>query len=198
VGARVRTLLGDATVAHHELGVVRVPSGTLVAADPTSLPEGACAWPVPAGVHPVELRVAELDGGDQRSICAVVRFGGGEPDEWRPATPAEYPIDSGTGSFCDARAVPAVSALVDAWVDEGDDREFLIFDVMAEHYVHTWSWANVPVGDELNIVAFSTGIGDGAGVTVFGFRRGRALPVLALTDFLLLDDDEPVARRTGS
>jgi len=201
-GAQVHTLLGDATVSHHDLGLLHLPTGSLVASDPTSLSltDEPLAPAVPAGPYPVELRVAELESGDQRTICAIVRFDNDEPDQWRaPASPSRreraqardepwgYPIDSGTGSFCDARAVPLMRTLLDDWIDH-DDRGLVIFDVMSEHYVSTWSWANVALDGETNIVAFSTGIGDGVGVTTFGFRHGRPLPVLGLTEFGLLDD----------
>jgi len=52
--------------------------------------------------------------------------------------------------------------------------------------VHTWGWANFALGNELNVVAFYAGYGDGVYPTCWGLD-GSGRPVCALTDFLVID-----------
>jgi hypothetical protein len=200
-GAHVATLTGGGTVHHHAVGNVVLPSGRLVAYDPTHWdlePQQPFAQPVAPGAHPVELRVVQPADGDARTLCAVIQFGAGEPERWEQALLAgehsaqlrageafAYPVDSGTGCFCDPRAASELLKMVDEWTD--DDRAALaLHQAMAETYVDTWEWANMTLEGGVNVVAFSTGVGDGAYPVWLGYRAGSSLPVVALNDFGLL------------
>ena len=70
-----------------------------------------------------------------------------------------------------------------------------VFDVIADEmdktYVDTWSWADVTLDPEtgLNIVVFSTGMGDGLYASYIGFDEGGRVAAL-VTDFGLFEHEE--------
>ena len=60
-------------------------------------------------------------------------------------------------------------------------------------YSHTRSWAQLDLDppNEVNVVAFSSGIGDGLYPTYFGFKEET--PVCVMTEFILLDSQQETA-----
>ena len=64
----------------------------------------------------------------------------------------------------------------------------MINQAISAAYVNTWGWANVSLEPEIasNIVAFSTGLGDGAYLTYLGYDANN-VPVCFTTDFALID-----------
>jgi hypothetical protein len=52
---------------------------------------------------------------------------------------------------------------------------------MERTYVHTWSWLDMPFGKG-NLLAFSSGLGDGAYATYVGFDADSEISVV-VTDF---------------
>lgn len=200
-GRRVSTIAGNGVVSHQPIGHVSLPSGRLVARDPTSwMPEPPVPFvqPVAPGRHPVELRVVHTDDGDARTVCATIHFAPAEPSRWevallpgqdvsevRPGEIVGYPVDGGIGCFCDVDAGGDILTMVEDWLDEAV-AEFALHKAMAKNYTHTWDWANVPLGDDLNVVVFSTGLGDGTYPVWFGYSGASDLPVVALNDFGLI------------
>lgn len=192
--------LTGADVHGRTVGRVAVPSGELVLGDALggSSTLAPFAQPVPSGVHPVELRVKRFAHGDERTLCAVVRFADAAPRTWEPALlagqdPAEldedeffgYAVDGGAAVLCDRRALRALDRLVDAWLDD-EESVHPINVAFERHYASTWSWADLDLGDGLNAIGFTTGLGDGVYPAFFGFAPGHAQPVALLTDFLLV------------
>jgi hypothetical protein len=55
---------------------------------------------------------------------------------------------------------------------------------MKRTYIHTWSWLDMPFGDG-NLVAFSSGAGDGAYATYAGFDTDGEI-ALVVTDFSIV------------
>jgi hypothetical protein len=200
-GEHIATLVGDGTVHHQALGDLLLPSGRLVAYDPSDWapePQQPFAQPVAPGGHPVELRVVRLADGDARTLCAVIRFGAEEPERWELALlPGQdvarletgevfaYPVGSGTGCFCDPKATPQLLKMVNEWMDD-DQSALALHQAMSDTYVDTWEWANMALGDDVNVVAFSTGIGDGAYPVWLGYGASSSLPVVAINDFGLI------------
>jgi hypothetical protein len=191
----VRSTLGDREfhIEGRQLGKVALPSGRLAACDPWVGSD--VARPFQRGIAPgryrVEAHVAVFgDNGDQRVSCALVRIGAGAPVAWEPALVVEeqsaprsvdevlgYPVDSGTGCFASPESLEALITLP----LDGTDSDPLMSALEAND-VLTWSHASLDVGSDLNVVAFSTGFGDGVYATFWGLdAAGGAL--CALTDF---------------
>ena len=96
-----------------------------------------------------------------------------------------YPVDSGTGCFLDAESAHAFASVLDAHDPGVDDP---LITALKAHRVFTWSWANYCVNEETgaNIVAFSSGWGDGVYPSFFGYGEDEQL-VCLLTDFEVLE-----------
>lgn len=194
---------GIVQVEGWEIGSLAVPTGRLVACDPLMIGK-----PVPfalrtrKGRFPVQLFIAQYEGGDQRIAAARLQFARGVPDRWDMAVTADedastiepgdiigYPVDSGTGSLMDLKAAKRLAAQM-----HGIQRYFdMIEDKMEENYVHTRSWAMIDLGDgdELNAAVFSSGLGDGLYASYWGWSGAKLLCLV--TDFGLFyseaDDD---------
>jgi hypothetical protein len=91
-----------------------------------------------------------------------------------------YPVDSGTGCFMDRAAG---QLLTDAMNKSENYYETLI-EEMDKSYQHTWSWLNKKFGNA-NLVAFSSGDGDGMYATYVGFDGEGAISAV-VTDFVVL------------
>lgn len=203
-GARFALPFAKIEMRTQALGELEVSSGQLVACDPLSAFQlEPFVQAVPNGKHRVQLAIAKLDNGDQRVAAARVIFRFGTPTRWTLATIAGenvaelqegstfgYGVDSGTGCFVDA----AVAAgLPDPEVQKAISAQ------LEETYVHTWSCAGVPLQGG-NVVAFSSGFGDGSYSSYWGFGAGGELLML-VTDFGVLvesvSDDVFIERAPG-
>lgn len=190
---------GSARVTVAEVGSLAVTSGELVAGDPFLLGphDPGFALPVPAGRHPVSVAVAQIlpaEPGadpDERIAAAMVRFGPAEAVRWELAlTPGQDPaqlgdeefygfaVDSGTACFADPQAVKL-------FCDGGTALADVLTERLAGNYRHTRDWADFPVGDGVNLVAFSSGWGDGSYPAWAGYDAGGQLCALAADFFLI-------------
>ena len=130
---------------------------------------------------------------DQRVAFASIRFRDSGPVAWdmltldgQDTSKLEeghffgYPVDSGTGCFIDASAARVLDSRM------ADDPEFYLkmIAAMERTYVHTWSWLDMPFGNG-NLVAFSSGVGDGAYATYAGFDADGEISAV-VTDFSVL------------
>jgi hypothetical protein len=200
-GKVIRTEQWEVTLRSRPLCDLLLPTGRVVACDPFTSPDAEpFAREVPPGSYPVTLSVAHFDDGDQRVAAAMVRFAGREAVRWEMALapeddPAElgegeifgYGVDSGSGCFMDEAAAESLLDRV-----ESDER---YFDEMAAEmekaYVDTWSWASLVPGETepSNVVAFSSGVGDGRYASYFGLDEGGHV-VSLVTDFSLFEPEE--------
>jgi len=202
-GRRVESAdFGPVTLRLHEVGRVVLTTGRVVACDPLVAPETeAYTVELTPGRHPLLLSVAHFDDGDQRVAGAMLRVGGGEPAAWEMALlPGEDPaalgedeifgfgVDSATGCLMDAEAARAVAVLQEA---NAESFFKLVEGEMEKTYVDTWSRAEVVLDEAsgLNVVAYSTGMGDGLYASYFGRDAGGEVCRL-VTDFALFDFDE--------
>jgi hypothetical protein len=184
------------TLIHHRLGDLFLPTGELVACDPFVTPE---AQPFklmfPCGAFPVILSVAEI-ATDQRVAYATIRFKESAPVAWEMMTTGNhdastleaghifgYGVDSGTGSFMDRSAGELLSRKMAA---ETDFFETMMAE-MDKTYRHTWSWLDMKFGRG-NLIAFSSGYGDGVYATYAGFDSNGEVAVV-VTDFAVLPDE---------
>jgi hypothetical protein len=186
----------------HPIGELVLTSGKLVACDPLVCPE-----PKPftvsfrPGSYPVMLSVAHfLDTGDERVACAMIQIGSEVPLRWEMATiPGQdlgslrereifgYGVDSEMGCFMDAETA---QILMEKLEHEEGYRERLISE-FEKTYLPSWSWMNICMNPSngANLIAFSSGFGDGFYATYLGYGSdGRVSRVV--TDFDLLDIEE--------
>jgi hypothetical protein len=185
----------------HTLGELIVTTGQIVACDPLAIPEmPPFADTVPLGRYSVIVSVAEWPDGDQRVAFALLRLGERPIARWEIAVPQGrtlsslklghifvYPVDSGTGCFMDLDAARALLARAEQAAARQEDNEEL-FDALKKTYVNTWSWT-VLVLDEVtgaNVIAFSSGWGDGSYPTFWGYDADGQ-QVALVTDFGVLD-----------
>lgn len=189
---------GDLKITLVTAGHVKITSSQISACDPFVMmdPE-PFEREVPNGEYPVLLSIAEIND-DQRVAFAKVIFAEGEPVSWVMAT-AEgqdpsaleegylygYGVDAGTGCFADPRALERLSEKFD------DDEMYfqVIIDDMEKTYRHTRSWHDQSVGEDLNVVMFSSGLGDGVYASYFGLdEAGKVLSLV--TDFGIFQIEE--------
>jgi hypothetical protein len=89
-----------------------------------------------------------------------------------------FGVDSGTAAFMDAIVLEHFKSLnseeYEAWQDA-------MFKELDATYVHTWSHGEVAIAGG-NIIAFSSGYGDGVYATYLGIDSEDA-PVTLVTDF---------------
>ena len=185
--AGVESSGGPARVEVRNIGDLRLPTGRVIACDPIVEPDlRPFALSLPPGTWPVGVTIAHLPGGDQRIAAAWIRASTAPPVRWEAARIAgmgdnpdsAYGVDSGTGGFVSPEAAASLAARVDeGFMDE-------LTAQMESVYVHTRSWAVVPVGGTggLNVAAFSSGFGDGAYASWWGYDEAGRIACL-LTDF---------------
>lgn len=181
---------GNVTLVQHPIGDLILPTGYLVACDPfvadVSVPFNL---PVPKGTFPVVLTIADY-GHDQRVAFASIRFqqilpvkwkmmatGGNDPATLEPGDHFGYAVDSGTGCLMDHSAGQMLFAKITA---EPDYFKFMMAE-MEKTYRHTWSWLNLAMGNA-NVIAFSSGDGDGAYATYAGLNADEQV-VAIVTEF---------------
>lgn len=183
-------LARDTTIIQQQIGYLELPSGDLVACDPFVNPDATpFRAQLPRGRFPVVLSIAET-GSDQRVAFAGLRFKPDAPITWEMMLAGNqdastlkadeifgYPVDSGTGCFMDRSAARAL----DQTMRENPDFFQTMIDEMEKTYRHTWSWLDMKFADA-NLIAFSSGLGDGVYATYSGVDANGEICVL-VTDF---------------
>ena len=199
--------LQTVTISTHEIGELILTSGQILGCDPLMGPDTRYAFKtnVAPGRYPVVLSVADFQPiGDMRVACAAVRLSDGLPTRWEIATINEpnplqsegrtaYGVDAGTGSFLDLDAARILESLFPSEVEFEDFCDGVIAEMNKTslgNYALTAAWANVPVGDstQANLIAFSSGWGDGAYASFWGYDARGQLTSL-VTDFALFPND---------
>ena len=197
-GTEAESLFGKVTLRSHDLGDLIASSGRIVACDPLVFPETQpFATTIAPGHYPVIASVAEFANGDRRVAYTVLRVSEQTPVQWEMATcPGEdlstlkegdifgYPVDAGTGCFMDWDAQQALLLKM----DEDEDYGETIIDGLHKTRVHTWAWVNKTLDPTTgaNLVAFSSGLGDGFYASYWGYDADRNIACL-ITDFGILD-----------
>lgn len=189
---KAQSLKGEHEMTHLEyqsaLDLI-VTSGRLIACDPYyCADEKPFKEHIPPGRYPIILCVAHFQNGDQRVALAALHISDNVPARWEIAirlgkqrvTSHSYCVDSGTGCFMDADAV--------SWATESMKDDDMTFFEDRMTYVPTWGWVNVGPdhSDAANVVAFSSGWGDGGYPSFFGYDATDQ-PVCVITDFCVLE-----------
>jgi hypothetical protein len=186
-----RTL--TARVVH--VGDLMVSTGRIVACDPLAEQGAPFTTAVPSGRHPVFLSSVSFPDGDRRVAGAMLHFGETAPATWRLALrPGQNPrsflafpgygVETGTGCFTDESfyaAPPAENST--AAHESGSDK---VGELLAqlEDPDHPWATLDAPSGTS-NLIAFSSGWGDGAYASFFGYDSAGVM-VCLVTDFAVL------------
>lgn len=195
--------LGTFRCEPRHIATLKLPTGRIVAGDPVvDLSTTPLDVAVPPGEYPVIVAIAPLESEgerDERIACAMVRFSDAQPVRWSNAAPAGedqsalkegevfgYGVDSGIGCFASAEAAEALDARL------GEDEEYSdhILAEMEKNYLHTRDWASI-VPDPAtgaNVVAFSSGLGDGFYQSFWGYDAEGGVACL-VTDFGLVGPD---------
>lgn len=178
------------TLKHQEMCNLSLPTGELVACDPLVFCDTEpFSLLLPRGIFPVILSIAHSQT-DQRVAFATIRFRDSTPVAWdmmtiegqdtetlEPGHFFGYGVDAGTGCFMDRSAARAL----DNKMKEDNDFGETLIDEMQKTYRHTWSWLDLKLGNA-NLVAFSSGYGDGTYATYAGFDADKEISVV-VTDF---------------
>jgi hypothetical protein len=196
--------LGNIHLTHRDMGELSLPTGRLVACDPfVCMDTDPFSLPLTKGSVPLTLSIAEI-GTDQRVAFAILRITESTPVRWEMmTTPGQdlsklkedemfgYGVDSGTGCFADSTTI----SLLNKKMGEDADYFEVLNSEMEKTYRPTWSWLNVNLG-EANLIAFSSGYGDGFYATYAGFDSEQQLSRL-VTDFEVISAKEKPATGLG-
>lgn len=187
-------------ITEQPLGELFLPTGKIVANDPVlNFERDPFKMTVEPGRYPVIAYVHHIDE-DKRVAFAEIRFTEEDPasfelaltDDQDPSSLNEneffgYGVDSGTGGFMDK----STADKVEDFVQDSEDDYFTGLDsALDESYVDTYETANVTLpGTDLNIVAFSSGWGDGLYPSFWGYDK-NGKPCCLITDFETIDDPD--------
>lgn len=194
---------GEMTLHHHTVGDLVLPSGQLVACDPFMLPDTPpFKLSMTSGKFPVTLSIAHTKT-DQRVAFATLRLTQTVPASWEMLTVRNqeistleegelfgYGIDTGAGCFMD---LSTSRALAERMAEQQDFYQTLITE-MDKTYKNTWSWLDTKLG-EGNLVAFSSGYGDGVYATYAGSDSDGQVCVV-VTDFGVLPFEKSAQKPT--
>lgn len=178
-----------------DLGMLHLQTGKIVANDPLVLFEvDEFTIAVEPNDYPVSIHVANIET-DKRVALAMIKFSDNRPVRWEMALVADqkineldedsfygYGVDSGTGGFMDKTVANKLEQLEVDIYEELEEQ----FD---KTYVHTYNYAIGSVTDDTQnneVVAFSSGFGDGCYPSYFGFDE-TGKPCVLVTDFLILE-----------
>jgi hypothetical protein len=190
---------GDLSVV--KAGDLVLPSGRVTAADVHLFGQPPFGRAVPPGRYPVLLLRAEYAEGEAVA-AAMLRVAPGDPVTWEPATIAgvdpagvdpdsfgSYGVDSGTAAFAGAEAAERLNAGDEGlWEAYGDEVMRRLFPAEGDLRLSAEVFVDPATG--ANIIAFSSGFGDGGYPAWFGLN-GAGEPLLLLTDFGILDAPTP-------
>ena len=172
-----------------EIGVLSVTSGKIIAADPASIHKvQPFEHNFPIGNFPVELAIVKKDA-DERVAYARIMFNDNNIKEWKYALKPDqedlpisdskllgYRVDSGIGMFIDMDGINQFKGL-----NPEDYWEAIFMDKFAKNHRSSWSYMNYNLNQN-NLIAFSTGFGDGVYGTYIGIDKAGQICQL-LTDF---------------
>lgn len=161
---------GTFTLSVHELGVLRLPSGRLEAADPFTDPGQGQVIEVPAGEYPVSVTVADVseaqDGSHLREAYLSIVLANGAEVSHEAVDDARVSVDSGTVSFADQdsveRLMPTDTEVLDELFDS--DRPDSWFSLMddPEHLLDGSANITLPGAQRgENLILTHSGWGDG-------------------------------------
>ncbi|MBD2004244.1 MULTISPECIES: DUF4241 domain-containing protein [Cyanophyceae] len=199
-GQVLNTKFGIRVLRSYQVGKLRLTSGRLVACDPLAFLLGTVPFATHfnPGLYPVILSVAYNENNEEPQLAyAMLRLDEQTPVRWEMATrPGEslsflkegeifgYGVDSGIGCFMDE---DAAEILVEStWEAETEEEELVtkLENLLDENISLGFLLANLIVDQTTgaNIIAFTSGLGDGFYPSYFGYDAEDKI-VNVITDF---------------
>jgi hypothetical protein len=173
-------------IERRPIGELVLTSGQPVLCDPAFVELNPFARSVRPGRYPVTVCIVHYTDNckqtDQRIASTTLHLTPQMPSAWETAT--DCSVDSAIACFMDA---DAARILADQSLVQGDSFAESLAEAMDANYTHTRSWGEAIVDPitGLNVIAFSSGWGDGAYTSYWGLdSAGQA--VWLLTDFRVL------------
>jgi hypothetical protein len=204
-GARYKDDHATYTVKLVDLAPVTLPTGKIFAADPFAFHRvEPFERTVKKGTYAITASIAKVvplkKGRPQERVgAAMLRIAKGEPHSWINATRKGqklaklqagyyygYGVDAGTGCFCDVTAATALAALDEVEFANDNWEGWLMAKLSKGMLASKQAWGTgtaitVPA-TRANVVAFSSGWGDGFYGSYWGLSR-KGEPVCLVTDF---------------
>jgi hypothetical protein len=179
------------------IGKVILETGKVVACDPVmTYEQEPFTTQFPTGLFPVQLAIAKVNGNENELVGfsrilfseePVVKWEfafkkGQEPISIFGDSMYYYPVDGGLGQFMDVSSFNRLTKL-----DKHTQSQVLyhLFAELDKHTRRSWQFANTNEKD-INIVAFTSGFGDGRYPTYIGYDKSGQ-PCRLLTDFGLVE-----------
>ncbi len=192
--------LRERDITRMALGLLPLPNGTVIAADPLVQPEReAFTRRVEPGDYPVTLYQAQ-----GRVALAELRFADGTPARWELAlVPGQdiaslkageifgYPVDAGLGCFMDP-AARAAMARRDAQEQKQAGYSNYYDDVLAGELKDSnlnWVMHRPLPDDPARVAVFSSGWGDGVYASYWGLDAAGQ-PLRLVTDFGIIENGD--------
>ena len=192
--------LGERGITRMTLGLLPLPGGAVIAADPLVQPDREpFTRKVSPGEYPVTLYRAQ-----DRVALAELRFGEGRPDRWELAlVPGQdiaalkageifgYPVDAGLGCFMDPVARDAMQRR-DAQEQKRSGYGNYYDDVLAGELKDSdlnWVMHRPLPDDPARIAVFASGWGDGVYASYWGLDAGGRMLRL-VTDFGVIENGD--------
>ncbi|MEO1288746.1 MAG: DUF4241 domain-containing protein [Chloroflexota bacterium] len=180
-------------LTRREIGILKLMTGELVACDPFWIRYGAVPFTqkLAKGNYPVTITIARFESRtDERVTFASFRLSDADIVAWEMMLLPEqdisqlgdkhfygYGVDAGTGCFLDKK--------VARFLYENENRDTIqdkLMETLRSNYKFTRNWGEIAVEDG-NIIAFSSGWGDGAYPTFAAFDEDNNV-VAVVTDFM--------------
>ena len=189
------------------MGKLHLPTGKIIASDPfVFFDEKPFIIQVKTGSYDVVLSIVKAKYAHnphnfehERVAFAMLEFNKNLPVRWEPALRENddtsklndesffgYGVDSGTGCFIDAESREILNELL---FDEKLNFDKIIWQEREKNYVPAWDWINYDFEGlpNNNLIAFSSGLGDGEYASYFGFDENNQA-VCLVTDFGIVKD----------
>lgn len=179
------------------IGDVNLETGKIIACDALATYEQApFTTQFPTGQFPVQLAIAKVNGNENELVgFSRIVFSEEPVTRWEFALKKGqkpisifgdsiyyYPVDGGVGKFIDEGSFDRLTKLEENKQSQISDKLIAVLD---KHTRRSWQFANTTEND-VNIVAFSSGFGDGRYATYIGYDK-TGNPCRLLTDFGLVD-----------
>jgi hypothetical protein len=182
------------------LGKLQVPTGSIVACDGIVYNNAKpFAQKVARGEYEVSVLVSN-EGTDsepnERFAMAKLAISDKPAVRWEmavvnPKEPFGYGVDAGVGSFMDEKTHQEYEAFADGLYKENPDSN-LYDDFLEDKFEEGGQWANIVIPNTShNVIIFSSGWGDGAYDSFWGYDADDNICAL-VTDFQVLGIEEEV------
>ena len=192
-----------------DLGKLHLPTGKIVASDPTVyFDEKPFVIQVETGSYSVILSIARIaennnvEFQNERVAFAMLKFREKLPIRWEIAVRENddisksnrdsffgYGVDSGTGCFMDVETQSILNDLYFDSFDTENNIDSVLCKLQEKNFVPVWDWINYDFEclPNNNLIAFSSGLGDGEYASYFGFDENNQA-VCLVTDFGIVKD----------